>query len=261
MAITKARKIAKRWRPGPRPGRAGGQALLLRRLSLSQATDAELWLAGPAESSVVPELWNTLSSGEQERANRFHRAEDRALFALTRGTLRYLLSEATGIAAEKIAFAEGAFGKPYLSEIRAPHFNVSHSGSFALIGLSKSRPIGVDIEQMRSTSDELKVARVFFSDAEYHMLQSLEKDARLLAFYKIWTCKEAVLKAYGAGISEHLRQFSVELTGDGFAVHPESNWFSPTLGPISAAPAAVPPGYTGCCALVSRAEGDCLDDP
>jgi 4'-phosphopantetheinyl transferase len=222
----------------------------LKRLSLPGGAGVDLWLAGPSSADAVQEqLWNTLSGTEKNRADRFLRPEDRALFVMTRGILRYLLSTATGIAAEAIAFAEGPFGKPYLSGIRGPFFNVSHSGSFALIGLSKSRRIGVDIERMRLTGDELNVARRFFSAAEYRALESQEKDAMLSAFYKIWTCKEAVLKACGAGISEHLKHFSVEVTKDGFALHPEPDWIPPTLAAISAEPVAVPHGYAGCCAL------------
>jgi 4'-phosphopantetheinyl transferase len=168
---------------------------------------------------------------------------------VTRGSLRCLLSEATGIAPDKILLAEGPFGKPYLCGLRGPHFNVSHSGSFALIGLSDSRPIGVDIERMRRTGDELNVAKRFFSATEFRLLQSLEEDAMLSAFYKTWACKEAVLKAHGAGISQHLKHFSVEETADGFTIHPEPNGILPALAAISAEPVAVPPGYAACCAL------------
>jgi 4'-phosphopantetheinyl transferase len=222
----------------------------VKRLSWPGCAGVGLWLAGPSSAGAVPEqLWNILSVTEKNRAERFLCSEDRALFVMTRGTLRFLLSTATGIAAEAIAFAEGPFGKPYLSQIRGPHFNVSHSGSFALIGLSECRPIGVDIERMRLTGDELSAARRYFSAAEYRALQSQEKDAMLSAFYKIWTCKEAVLKACGVGISEHLKHFSVDVTKDGIVLHPEPNWIPPTLATISAAPVAVPPGYAGCCAL------------
>ena len=227
-----------------------GPALPVRRLTLRGGAGVDLWLAGPSGAGAVPEhLWNTLSGTEKNRADRFLRPEDRALFVMTRGILRVLLGTATGIAADAITFAEGPFGKPYLSQIHGPFFNVSHAGSFGLIGLSKSRPIGVDIERMRLTGDELNVARRFFSAAEYRALESPEKDAMLSAFYKIWTCKEAVLKACGAGISDHLKHFSVEVTKDGFAIHPEPEWMPPALAAISAEPVAVPSGYVGCCAL------------
>src|SRR5207244_1211054 len=91
-------------------------ALPFKRLTLPSGAGVALWLAGPACPGGVPEhLWNALSRGEKDRANRFRRPEDRTLFALTRGTLRCLLSETTGVPAEEFAFAEGSHGKPYLA--------------------------------------------------------------------------------------------------------------------------------------------------
>jgi 4'-phosphopantetheinyl transferase len=171
------------------------------------------------------------------------------LFALTRALLRALLSEATSVPADKIAFAEGPYGKPRLAGTGGPHFNVSHSGSWALIGVSDSRPIGVDIEAMRGAGGELELARSFFSDAEYRALKGLENGMLLQSFYKIWTCKEAVLKALGAGISEHLKDFSVELTGQRYAIHPDPNCALPSLASVVACPVEVPGGYAGCYAL------------
>lgn len=226
------------------------RALPHKRLTLPSGAGVALWIAGPAGPGEVPEhLWNTLSFGEKDRANRFLRVEDRALFALTRGTLRCLLSEATGVPADKIAFVDGPYGKPHLAEPNGPHFNVSHSGSFALIGFSGSRDIGVDIEFMRAAGGELDLARTFFSAAEYRSLEGLANGMLLSSFYKIWTCKEAVLKAHGAGISEHFADFSVELTEDGFVIHPERDCFSPPLASVAVQPVEVPEGYAGCYAL------------
>jgi 4'-phosphopantetheinyl transferase len=235
---------------GPWIDMAETGVLRLKRLTLPSGAGVALWLAGPAGPGGVPEhLWNALSRGEKDRANRFRRPEDRALFALTRGALRRLLSEATGVPAEELAFAEGPHGKPRLAGTNGPRFNVSHSGCWALIGFSDRRDIGVDIEFMRAAGGELDLARSFFSDAEYRSLAGLANGTLLSSFYKIWTCKEAILKAYGAGITEHLKNFSVELTEDGFAIHPESNCFSPSLASVAVRPVDVPDGYAGCYAL------------
>jgi 4'-phosphopantetheinyl transferase len=226
------------------------RALPFKRLPSPSGAGVALWLAGPAAPGEIPEhLWNTLSPGEKDRANRFRLAEHRALFALTRGTLRCLLSEVTGVPAEEIAFAEGPSGKPCLVATNGPHFNVSHSRCWALIGFSDSREIGVDIEFMRAAGGELDLARSFFSAAEYRSLEGLTNGMLLSSFYKIWTCKEAVLKAHGVGITEHLKDFSVELTEDGYAIHPEPNCFSPSLALVAVHPVEVPDGYAGCYAL------------
>lgn len=223
-------------------------ALPLKQLTVPGA-ELTLWLAGPCSGGVPQHVWASLSSSEKERANRFYRAQDRALFAMTRAALRALLSAATGAMPQKIDFAEGGYGKPCLAHGRGPHFNVSHSGSFALIGLSASRPVGVDIEAIRAAGGELDLARTFFSEAEYRALERMEESARLSAFYKVWTCKEAVLKACGRGITEHLKDFSVELTPGGCAIRPEPLCSLPEIASISLGPVEVPEGYVGCYAL------------
>jgi len=114
-----------------------------------------------------------------------------------------------------------------------------------LIGLSENRPVGVDIERMHFTGDELNVAQSHFSAAEYRALLGLEQEPMLCSFYKIWTCKEAVLKACGGGISEHLRGVTVVLNKDGFALRPEPQFSLAALSAVCAQPIAVPPGYAG----------------
>ena len=227
-------------------------ALPVKRLTLPSGAGVALWLAGPADPDGVPEpIWNCLSESEKDRANRFLRPQDRSLFALTRAVLRSVLSQATSVPADKLLFAAGPYGKPRLAGIRGPHFNVSHSGSWALIGVSESRPIGVDIEVMRKAGDELDLARSFFSDAEYRALKRLKNGERLHAFYKIWTCKEAVLKAFGTGISEHLKEFSIELRKERYTIHPEPDCVLPSLASVVVHSIEVPSGYAGCYALAS----------
>lgn len=230
-----------------------------------QDKNAELWLAGPArDSAILERLWAMLSAAEKERADRYSRLQDRMLFVMTRSVLRALLAKATGAAAGEIAFAEGASGKPFLSGGREPHFNVSHSGEFALIGLSKRCPIGVDIEKIHSTGDELNAARIYFSDAENRLLQNLGNDARAAAFYTIWTCKEAALKACGAGITEHLKHVSIAFSAHGVTVDMGRDRFAQAIGSVYAEPVAVPEGYAACCALArmkqQKPRRGCLPD-
>ncbi|SFK55312.1 4'-phosphopantetheinyl transferase family protein [Methylocapsa palsarum] len=229
----------------------------LRRLGVKDRLFA-LWRVDLEAFRLDP---NVLSADEQDRANRFLRDEDRRRFALTRAALRHLLANATGLTAAKIRFEAGPYGKPYLAESLDVQggggrldFNVSHSGAFALIGIARGRAIGVDIEIMRDTIDELQLARGFFSDEEYRSLASLEGAARLRSFYRIWSCKEAVLKSFGAGITERLRDFSVELTAEGFRLHREAGNLEPgraalDLAAVRVEPLEAPQRYSAAFAL------------
>jgi len=62
-----------------------------------------------------------------------------------------------------------------------------------------------------ATTDIDALARRFFSDAERSGLDSVEDDRRTVAFYRVWTAKEAYLKARGLGLSLPLCSFDVAL--------------------------------------------------
>lgn len=212
---------------------------------------ANLWIVDVADLALLPrEGSNPLSADEMARADRFVRAEDRTRFILARAALRHLLGQAVSAPPEKLAFSVGPYGKPFLADWPDVQFNVSHSGSLALIGISAERPIGVDIELMRENIDELALARHFFCEQERRFLATLEGEAQLTAFYEIWTCKEAVLKAFGVGISSHLKDFCVHRTPLGIAIKPEPRCFAPELAQIRVGAVEVSARYAATFALM-----------
>jgi len=123
-----------------------------------------------------------------------------------------LLAAETGIPAHRLQFSWGEFGKPTLAGC-APgmHFNLSHSGSRGLIGISRGAEVGVDVELERPMPDALELAASYFTPREMRTLQALPPGARDHAFLVGWTRKEAFLKALGLGISVDLRTVEVGL--------------------------------------------------
>ena len=97
---------------------------------------------------------------------------------------------------------------------RAPgglHFNLSDTEGCALIAVSALGPLGVDVERHRTDRSLSDVAERFFSEAEVRALCALEPSQRTAGFYRIWTRKEAYVKALGAGLSLGLATFDVSL--------------------------------------------------
>lgn len=56
------------------------------------------------------------------------------------------------------------------------------------------------------------MAKRFFAADEYAELIQLPNDQQTQAFYRIWTRKEAFIKAIGEGLSHPLDSFSVNIT-------------------------------------------------
>ncbi|HLJ49453.1 MAG TPA: 4'-phosphopantetheinyl transferase superfamily protein [Bryobacteraceae bacterium] len=168
------------------------------------------WVELVRPEREVEDLLSLLSLDERERAARFRFAGHRDRFTVARGTLRRVLGHYAGVSPESVRFEYGANGKPSLpdSEIR---FNLSHSGDIAMIGITRSREIGVDVERMRQDKDLLDIAERFFAPREREALRDLSEEEQRDGFFRCWTRKEAYLKALGAGLSLNLHGFVVSL--------------------------------------------------
>jgi 4'-phosphopantetheinyl transferase len=144
-----------------------------------------------------------LSPLEHERRERYVRACDRARFALAAALLRLLVAARTGEAPTEVAIERTCprcgepHGRPLVGGAGAKlalHASVSHAGELAIVALSRGAPVGVDIEALGSTPPSALVDDIL-APAEAPLAAD---DAH--AFYRIWTRKEAVLKATGAGL-------------------------------------------------------------
>jgi 4'-phosphopantetheinyl transferase len=154
-----------------------------------------------------------LSADEALRAQRFTYERHRLRFVACRVALRRALGIELDTAPASIAFTYGAAGKPAVAAAGTPplRFNVSHSDGFALLALTRTGEIGVDLEKRRAIDDIPRLAKTAFSATEQLELHAVDPDARMEAFFNGWTRKEAYLKARGDGLTG-LHDFDVSLT-------------------------------------------------
>jgi 4'-phosphopantetheinyl transferase len=177
--------------------------------------DAQLWRIDlDAVAEAEPRWRSLLSADERERADRFHFDRDRRHFCAARGLLRIVLGGYLAAEPQDVRFRYSDKGKPELAEPYAGSgvtFNLSHSGGVALIGLTRQRPIGIDVEQLRDDFDTGAIAKRFFSSREQEDLAKLPTEKQHRAFFRCWTLKEAFIKALGEGLSHPLHQFDVSV--------------------------------------------------
>lgn len=76
------------------------------------------------------------------------------------------------------------------------YFNISHSGEYVVLAISNS-DIGVDIEHVKETTDDIK--KYISSNEEYEYIKSD------LNFFEVWTSKESISKALGIGITNNVK--------------------------------------------------------
>jgi 4'-phosphopantetheinyl transferase len=174
------------------------------------------WLDLPL--AQVESLAARLSPDERQRADRFHFDQHRHRFVVGRGLLRGLLASSLGIQPGEVRFVYGPHGKPALAPDTARHaqvsFNLAHSGPAGLCALALDRDVGVDVETVRPLQDLDGIARRAFGPAEVASLESRLESDRLGWFFRIWTRKEALLKARGEGLGGGPGRFDVSQLSD-----------------------------------------------
>jgi len=92
----------------------------------------------------------------------------------------------------------GPHGRPAFRDPGLPDFSISHSGDWLWLAVGEPT-LGLDVEQQRPRRNLQKLMA--------HVLSALElawvaaQDDELGAFYRLWTLREAVLKASGRGLA------------------------------------------------------------
>lgn len=148
------------------------------------------------------EAFALLSGEERERLEAFASAEPRRRFVLCRAALRAVLGEQLGCENEQLAFPTSEHGKPWASVdgVTAPiAFNVSHSGEHGLVAYAPEGRLGVDIEDLRPRRRLDLLMDGALGPEEHREVATKQGEEQLRFFFRLWTMKEAVLKAHGKG--------------------------------------------------------------
>ena len=99
------------------------------------------------------------------------------------------------------AIRKGEHGKPYIDGFSC--FSISHTGSIWAV-LINERECGLDI-QLERTVDAVSVAKRWYASGDAAIIAGLAKadeDAAIDEFFRIWTKREALVKALGGSVYE-----------------------------------------------------------
>jgi 4'-phosphopantetheinyl transferase len=194
-------------------GRSKSAGVEWQLLELPEVGIVDVWATAlTATAEELIKIEKTLSPSELERASRFHFDEHRTRFIVGHARLRQLLGRYLSIPADSIEFERGTNGKPQLAgEAVATglEFNLSHSDELSLTAITRGKPVGIDLEHVRPLSDANDLVRRFFSKREAAAFAIMPEDQKPFAFFRLWTRKEAWLKATGEGITYLLDQVEV----------------------------------------------------
>lgn len=207
------------------------------------------WL--DAAPDAIAYCTTLLAEDETVRAARFRVSTDRDRFIVAHALLRRLVATYLETDPARLLFGRAAYGKPFLINHPELCFSLSHSHDFALVALAR-REVGVDVERLDRTIEIDGVAASAFSALELAELRTLVPAERRAAFFRLWTRKEAYVKARGEGLRRSTHSFSVSSrAGDDDALLSDATDSEAAQG-WRVGDIAAPAGYCAALAVAQR---------
>lgn len=136
---------------------------------------------------------------ELQRANRYHLQKHRDRYLRGRGYLRRLLGWHLQLPPQRVPL-RGPVGRKPMVVGNPLFFNVSHSDDLAVCAISRSRPVGIDVEHLDPTKPDPTLCRQVFTTQEQQALCSCTSEMAARRFFEFWTAKEAMMKLTGLGV-------------------------------------------------------------
>lgn len=175
-----------------------------------------LWCAYPddlLDEEAAQACAQLLSDDERARWRRFRFDKHRREYLATHALARIALSYHGGAPPETLRFQLNAYGKPSADSDCGLHFNLSNSLGLVVCLISESGEVGVDVEPRARARTIAEVGPRMFSPKELAQLESLREALRTERALRLWTLKEAYIKARGMGLALPLNKFSLLFEG------------------------------------------------
>lgn len=160
------------------------------------------WAPVRAATATGPELPALLDTRERERTARLVLAADRDAFVTAHALLRTVLGARLGIDGAAVRFAVAPGGRPELAGVAAREvaFSLTHARSMVACTVGPALPLGIDVETEFEALPDATLTAYACTPAERALLDGRAPGDRVRAFARLWTMKEAVLKALGTGL-------------------------------------------------------------
>lgn len=169
----------------------------------------DLWLIRADQPpSVQASLRELLDEAESSRAAGTSDPVRRARFIVAHGAARQIAGRYAGVPGGSLAWRRGPHGKPELVGLELS-VNLSGCEEYALFAVARGRAVGVDVERLPAEGAALRLARRYYPPTEAAYVAA---DRPAERFTRLWTRKEAYVKAHGARLADGL---SAPMTGTG----------------------------------------------
>jgi 4'-phosphopantetheinyl transferase len=193
------------------------------------APEVHLACARPPEFSAddLEQLSSMIDEREREAMRRLRHEADRRAFAVAHAMLRALVAHACALDGGDIDILHDTKGRPLVARFPDLHVSLSRSRTAVACAVTRTAPIGVDIECIESRPVDAGLLGAFVIAPQ---------PVTTRAFFFHWTALEAFWKACGTGLADenpriscmprspsrfdvHLERSSGPCAGRGAVVH------------------------------------------
>jgi 4'-phosphopantetheinyl transferase len=149
-------------------------------------------------------LSTLISPEEKQKAAGFKKSDDARRYILRQGMVRFILGQYIHEDPEKMQIVRTKSGKPSLdpegkfSDVR---FSISHTDAMVCLGITRNQEIGLDIVKTNPRTPISDVEQYLFTPGERKWIEQTIPEQRFMQFFRIWSLKEALLKATGSDVS------------------------------------------------------------
>ncbi|MCZ8044023.1 MAG: 4'-phosphopantetheinyl transferase superfamily protein [Beijerinckiaceae bacterium] len=166
---------------------------------------AMIWLSSPDDIAAdLPAVWLVATP---ERPGTLP-----ARSALRRGLGARILARQLGLPREAIAIGHDGRGRPLVEHPRESGLHLSLATRAGVVAVALAhRPVGVDVEAVDDSAPPIGVLH----PDESAWLFAQPPESRALAFARLWSAKEAYVKALGTGFTRAPESFAVSLSPQG----------------------------------------------
>ncbi|MGB7605474.1 MAG: 4'-phosphopantetheinyl transferase superfamily protein [Lutisporaceae bacterium] len=155
----------------------------------------------------VDYLYGLLNKEEKDKCSRIIKISGREHYIIQRGLLKLLIGFYSKVEPMSIVIKKASNGKPFCESYEVWSFNISNSSDRIVYALSNQYEVGIDLEYTYKMRSFHEIMTLFFSEKEQRSVIHYGCIAK--AFYKLWTGKEATLKADGLGLRGNIKALDV----------------------------------------------------
>jgi 4'-phosphopantetheinyl transferase len=127
------------------------------------------------------------------RIKQFRQRKDQVVAFTSELIKHYYLANFVDLTPPNIPINYTQYSRPFIANTNID-FNISHSGDYLVVAVSRCQQVGVDIEICNQNTDVIGLGKIVFSDYEQNIVGNSTNN-----FFTIWTKKEALIKACGTG--------------------------------------------------------------